>query len=178
MGLTRIEMVQGMIVTLWRHGEAGDAPTDFERELSSKGEDDVGFGTHQFMQVCQQRNLPAPDVIVHSALVRTTLTAEIIAGVFSHALMMPAKGLQPGATVSDAIAIIAAHIASEPAPAHLVLVSHQPLVSQLATFLTLEAGRAPSLNPGGLVTLEVTLPGAGGADLLFWSLPPEYEAAR
>ncbi len=33
-----------MIITIWRHGEAGQASRDYERTLTDRGCDDVGFG--------------------------------------------------------------------------------------------------------------------------------------
>ena len=167
-----------MIVTIWRHGEAGDAPTDFERPLSSTGEDDVGFGAHQFMLECQRRDLDLPDAILHSPLVRTTLTAEIIAGVFSQASMASEDRLKPGAALEDAVTAIADQTDADPLLRHLLMVSHQPLVSGLINGLLGQEGQAPPLSPGGLVTLEVPFPTAGCAELVFWALPPEYGADR
>ena len=87
-----------MIVTIWRHGEAGSAVSDQQRELTDSGIDDVGFGCQQFQQICQQRGMPQPEHILHSSWVRTTQTAGIIASAFAHATLTTCQALLPGGT--------------------------------------------------------------------------------
>ena len=58
--------------------------------------------------------------------------------------------------------------------AHLLLVSHQPLVSLLLDYWTGEPGRVAALSPGGLATVELAVAGPGQASLQFWCLPPDY----
>ena len=62
------------------------------------------------------------------------------------------------------------------APAHVVLVSHQPLVSQLVDYFLDTAGSVPSLSPGALVTFELSSPARACGELRFWAVPPEYQA--
>ena len=166
-----------MIVTIWRHGEAGRASSDRLRELTDQGVDDVGFGCIQFNGMCNDRGLPHPDMICHSPWVRTTQTADIISSAFSHAAIQVMDGLRPGSdarTVDSALSKLLQ--AAEQAPRHLVLVSHQPLVSRLVGHYLGEAGKVPPHSPGGLAALEMEHPGRGCARSLFWAMPPHYGA--
>jgi phosphohistidine phosphatase SixA len=165
-----------VIVTIWRHGQAGSAFTDRERELTGAGIDDVGFGCQQFHEVCAERGLPHPDRILHSSWVRTTQTADIIASAFTHAERQAAQALIPGCTPADVDGLLEKVISEEICPEHLVLVSHQPLVSRLADHYLDNGDRVPSLTPGALVSLELEVAAAGCGRLLFWALPPGYEA--
>jgi phosphohistidine phosphatase SixA len=164
-----------MILTIWRHGEAERGPRDRLRELSDAGYDDIGFGCRQFHAACRSRNIPRPDTILHSPWLRTTQTAEIIAGAFARAQVEVETALQPG---SDVPAVDAALLDADPASAHILLVSHQPLVSRLADHYLGESARVPPLLPGGLVTLGLEGIGPGCGTLRFWAMPPEYEAGR
>ena len=165
-----------MIVTIWRHGEAGNAISDRLRELTGNGADDVAFGCHQFHNACAVRDIPNPGLILHSGWVRTTQTAEIIASAFTHADRRPLTALQPGGTVALVDAALSTLIDAHETPEHVVLVSHQPLVSYLVDHNLEEQGRVPSLSPGGLVTLGLEVPARACGQLLFWALPTEYEA--
>jgi phosphohistidine phosphatase len=165
-----------MIVTIWRHGEAGIAASDQQRELTGTGIDDVGFGCQQFHEVCMQRGLPHPERVLHSDWVRTTQTADIIASAFSHATMAPLSALTPGHTPAQIDAVLELLLASDSVPQHLVLVSHQPLVSRLVDHYLGDSGRVPNLSPGALVTLQLEVAAHNCGQLLFWALPPGYEA--
>lgn len=165
-----------MIVTIWRHGMAEAGAVDRRRNLTPAGRDDVGFGCRQFHETCASRGLVHPTVILYSPYVRTAQTAEIIAGAFTHAMVAEEKALQPG---SDVLAVdVALNNCEKSAGAeqHVVLVSHQPLVSQLADHYLGEEGLVPALSPGGVVTLALDTPAAACGQLLFWALPPEFEA--
>jgi len=165
-----------MIVTIWRHGEAGSAASDRLRELTVTGADDVGFACHQFHDICHVRGIAHPEMVLHSAWVRTTETAEIIASAFTHASIRPIKALQPGGKVQAVDAALAEITVSDPNVQHVVLVSHQPLVSYLVDYYLGSNGRVPPLSPGGLVTLDLQLPAVDCGQLLLWALPPEYKA--
>ncbi len=166
-----------MIVSIWRHGEAGRAVSDRLRELTVTGTDDVGFGCQQFHDICHARNIPHPELVLHSAWVRTTQTADIISSAFTHASVRRIKALQPGGSIEAVDTALAEITASDPDLGHVVLVSHQPLVSYLVDYYLGGVGRVPSLSPGGLVTLNLPAPAVDCGQLLFWALPPYYEAA-
>ena len=165
-----------MIITVWRHGEAGRAVSDRRRELTGQGTDDIGFGCSRFHDSCHERGIPHPELICHSPWVRTTQTADIINSAFSHARMQVMEALRPGSDCLAVDAALASLQADRSPPRHLVLVSHQPLVSRLVEHYLGEVGTVPSQTPGGLATLEMDSPGRGCARLLVWAMPPQYRA--
>ena len=165
-----------MILTIWRHGEAGQAASDRQRELTDRGMDDIGFGCQQFHTACMARALPHPQLILHSPWVRTSQTAQLVASAFSHAQLRAHAALQPGAGMPGVDALLEEEQRDRHCE-HLLLVSHQPMVSRLVERYLGERGQVPSLSPGGLATLALEAVSPGGAKLLFWALPPEYEAS-
>lgn len=165
-----------MIVSIWRHGEAGRAVSDRQRELTADGEDDLGFACHQFYDACEQRGIPSPGLILHSAWVRTTQTADILAAAFTHATMRALSALQPGSDIARVDSALSEVFAGPDKLEHIALVSHQPLVSFLVDHYLGGTVSVPPLPPGGLATLDMDVPAGGCAQLLFWALPPEYEA--
>ena len=165
-----------MILTIWRHGEAERGARDRLRELTDAGCDDIGFGCRQFHKACSSRGIPHPDSILYSPWVRTTRTAEIIAAAFTRARASIEPALQPGSDIPAVDAVLSG--LEESAPVHILLVSHQPLVSRLADHYLGEAAQAPPLVPGGLVTLSMDTVGPGCGKLRFWAMPPHYEAGE
>jgi len=165
-----------MILTIWRHGTAAEGEDDRLRELTDAGRDDVGFGSHRFHEACITNNIPHPHTILHSPLVRTSQTAEIIAVAFTHASVRAVEALQPGnkpAAVDESVSrFIDVHMPQQ----HIVLVSHQPLVSHLVEYYLGDVRSLPFLAPGGLVSLSLDVLAPVCGRLLFWALPPEYEA--
>jgi phosphohistidine phosphatase SixA len=164
-----------MILTVWRHGEAGRAARDYERTLTDRGCDDIGFGAQQFHGHCQARRLPDVGLILFSPWIRTRQTADIISGVFAHAQSVQETRIQPGAGPDDACDAVR-EAQEKGNTEHLLLVSHQPLVSRLIDGLLGDPGRVPPLSSGGLAVLELAVAAPGAAGLDFWSLPPEYGA--
>jgi phosphohistidine phosphatase len=164
-----------MILTIWRHGEAEEGPVDQNRELTDSGCDDVGFGCRQLHKACSIREIPQPDIILYSPLVRAVQTARIIAGIYTHASASAEIALQPGNDLGAVSMALSGIADSNPDADHLLVVSHQPLVSRLVDHYLGEAGVVPSLSAGGLVTVSLELFEPACASLHFWSLPPEYE---
>lgn len=159
-----------MIITIVRHGEAGSAARDKDRELTDNGIDDVSFGSRQLHDLCLDKSLPMPDRILHSAWRRTTQTAEILAAGFT-ASVDAFDALLPGHSNADV------DNALTPLPSgtsHCLLVGHQPMVSELVDHYLDDMGRVPALSPGGLVSIRLEFAAQGGGELLFWAMPPEY----
>ena len=96
------------------------------------------------------RDLPAPDLILYSEWSRTTETADIIAAAFSHASLRRESALIPGSGVAAVDSVLEALLSATNRPEHLVLVSHQPLVSSLIDYYLGDPGRVEPLSPGGL----------------------------
>lgn len=164
-----------MILTIWRHGTAGQGATDYLRELTSSGCDDVGFGCNQFRQACHLRDIPHISTILHSPLVRTTQTAAIIASAFGSAQLRLEEALQPASRLADVEAVITRFDEGD-SEQHLVLVSHQPLVSRIVDHYLGDSASVPPLPPGGIATLLLDVSAAACATLLFWAFPPQFEA--
>lgn len=167
-----------MILTIWRHGEAKQGSVDRQRELTAAGCDDIGFGCHQFHEICKVKKIPGPDRIVYSPWLRTYQTAEILAAAFTHAALAEEAALRPDSDVAAVDAALAAIVGREATTEHIVLVSHQPLVTQLSQhYLGVDAAAAvPSLSPGGLLSMSIEVVAPACGTLLFWAFPPEYEA--
>ncbi len=164
-----------MIVTIWRHGQAGSAVSDRLRELTDTGRADLALGGPAFRRACEPRALPLPSRLLHSAWLRTTQTAALVEQALGTGDVSADDALLPGAGVGGVDACLERQFQSQAAPDHLLLVSHQPLVSRLVDHYLGERGRVPPLSPGGLATLSLDAPAAACAWLLFWALPPTYE---
>ena len=121
-------------------------------------------------------NVPHPDTILHSPLVRASQTADIIAAAFTHANVTAVQALQSGTKVVAVDEAVSRFIDTGYHQQHMLLVSHQPLVSNLVEYY-LEGGSAPFLAPGGLVTLSMGCLAPACGRLLFWAFPPEYRAS-
>lgn len=165
-----------MIVTIWRHGEAGRAPTDRQRQLTDRGRDDAGLGARTFHAALEVRDIAPPERILFSPWTRTEQTAEIIASVFPLATSKEHAALQPGSSVSAVEHCLDSLLDMPEAPPHVVLVSHQPLVSQLVEFYLGSGCNVPPLSPGALVTFALDVPARDCGELVFWAAPPGYEA--
>jgi len=163
-----------MIVTLWRHGEAGDAVTDRERALIRSGEEDISFGSGVLHQACESRSIGLPDYVCHSPWLRTSQTAKIAASVFTDAILSCEDSLHPDSDTRRVDHLVERIHGSRKVPAHLLLIMHQPLISRQVDFYLADAGAVPPLSPGAFCTLKLDTPAAGCGELLFWSAPPQY----
>mgnify|MGYP001819935631 FL=1 len=163
-----------MIVTVMRHGEAGSAPRDRDRTLTVRGISEVGEAAATLRSLCDRRRLPRPDRVLHSPWVRTTATATLLAEALSPQTLQVAGELAPGAAV-DGVDQLLAGVSDT---AHLVIVSHQPLVSLLIDRYSGEPRRVPGLYPAGFAVLAMDAPGAGCGEVLGWALPPVFKVAR
>ena len=147
-----------MWVTVWRHGEAGMAPRDEDRCLTSRGELSVSKAATEFMLQLLDAGDPAPERLAFSPLQRTRQTAAIL-GQSWHVAASVCDALAPGTSVAHPETFLVDHIE------HQVIVSHQPFVSQLIGYW-LDDNGLDSLLPGGWATLKLTAPCRGGGRLL------------
>ena len=165
-----------MILTIWRHGEAESGSVDRQRELTPAGREDIGFGCQQFYRACANRRLPQPTHIFHSPWERTAQTAEMIESAFSHAAGEEADWLAPESRIATIDQILLRDFEGRGRSCHVLLVSHQPLVSHMVSWYVGEKGGAvPPLYPGGLVTINMDVVAAACGHIVFWAMPPEYE---
>ncbi len=146
-----------MLVTVWRHGEAGSAPRDEDRELTARGVRTVCEAAVEYRQWLADAQVEPVSNIWHSPLVRTYQTAGLLG-----------KGLGIDISICDALAPgtnIHQPESFLPAEAdHVVIVTHQPFVSQLIWYW-LDDDRLEPILPGGWATLELTAATRGGAEL-------------
>lgn len=166
-----------MILTIWRHGEAESGSVDRQRALTPGGREDIGFGCQQFYRACANRHLSQPTHIFHSPFERTVQTAEMIESAFTHAAGNEACWLEPESSIEIIDQTLLRDFHECKHSCHVVLVSHQPLVSNLVNWYVGEkGGLVPPLHPGGLVTITMDIVAAACGQIVFWAMPPEYEA--
>ncbi len=164
-----------MLITIWRHGEAGSARSDRQRELTSSGASALITGVGQFVRALEARALPQPSEVWCSPWCRTRQTASIL----QQQGLLPAMDesrLQPGASISAVEDWLNASVDYSD-ERHILLVSHQPFVSQLIDYLLGDTRVAP-LSPGGFACLRAPVVAPAMADCLFWALPPYYGAMQ
>jgi len=158
-----------VLLTVWRHGEAAPGRPDRERRLTERGHAEVRRGAAAYGAALAERGLPTPEALHASRWLRTWQTADYLAEALS-LTAEEADALIPGADVEGVEALLD----GLPAAAHRVLVSHQPLVSELVDRWLGEAGCVPALSPGAYAVLEAEVFAPGCASLCFWSAPPDY----
>ena len=147
-----------MLLTIWRHGEAGRAPRDAERELTERGRSEVDAAAEAFTRWLTQSGHPKVERLRHSPLTRTSQTAAILHGVLRPMSCVSDQLLAPGADLANKMwqAIDATHV---------LLVSHEPFVSR-AIAVWSDDETLPPLAPSGYATLEVLSLTRGGATVL------------
>ncbi|MDG1013399.1 MAG: hypothetical protein P8N99_11320 [Luminiphilus sp.] len=142
-----------MLVTVWRHGEAGAAPRDRDRALTPKGVDALGRAVLRFQETIGAKSLPDVTNIMTSPWLRTRQTGDILgAGLAVNPRAV--DWLSPSASIDDAGVLF------EGFEGHWILVSHQPLVSELL-WHWLDSRALPSLAPGGWASVSITDHGQG-----------------
>jgi phosphohistidine phosphatase len=149
---------------LLRHADAGDPETfqgdDAQRPLSDKGRRQAS-SLGRFLS----RRGFRPDAVVSSPKMRARQTAELVAA-----------ALATKVTLDDRLGSLASleqlsDLVTEAALRRLVLVGHDPDLSELAAELT--GARALPLKKGGLVRIDAALPLRAGTGVTCWLLPPD-----
>lgn len=151
---------------LWlgRHGEAADpdtAATDFGRELTP-------FGRNQVSQLARWllTREEAPELILHSPLIRARQTAEVIAGeVPGGVVVMEEALLAPGFSTSSLLNRL------KNAGVHrVVCIGHQPDIGRSLSEMT--GGVRAAIAPGTLAGIEFQGLTTVGAGTLRWLADP------
>ena len=160
-----------MNLFLLRHGIAVERGTagyerDADRPLTSKGERRLG----QIADAMDAMGLTF-DLILSSPYGRARQTAEVVAD----ALGLKKK-LEFSETLTpdgDAQALVATLNKLEPQPENVLLVGHEPCLSELISTLTSGDGRvAIDFKKGGLCKLEIETLRHGRCATLAWLLTP------
>lgn len=142
-----------MLVTVWRHGEAGTAPRDRDRALTPKGVDALGRAVLRFQDTIGAKNLPGVTNVMTSPWLRTRQTGDIL-GTALAVNPRAVDWLSPSASIDDAGLLF------EGSVGHWILVSHQPLVSELLWYW-LDSRALPPLAPGGWASISIADHGQG-----------------
>ncbi|MEM1154290.1 MAG: hypothetical protein AAGI44_09120 [Pseudomonadota bacterium] len=167
-----------MFISIWRHGEAGRASSDRQRELTSRGEEDVASGARKVASAYKLQSIAPPELILFSPWLRTTQTARLIGTVFEQAKQQEEPALRPGSSTSTVDRLLVSLQVSQPELAHIVLVSHQPLVSELARYYLSPDEQPPSLVPGALCVCQFDAVAKQFGELVFSAAPPDYDVVR
>ena len=139
------------LVDLLRHGDAfaADPAGDAARRLSPAGIEAV---TRLAVRLATAG--PPPLRIFTSPLARAGETAAIVAGAFRDGIVPePLDALRPDREPADVVAALATLAPDAP---HVLLVGHQPLLGDLAGWLT--DGSSRGLRPGELVRIAFAGP--------------------
>lgn len=144
---------------MWRHGEAELSRPDKQRALTNRGEAQCHFMATGYEQWRLRHELAPVATVLFSPYRRTRETAEVLSSVFRSATEREAGELAPGARIE--------HFSSMPFAEddHVVMVTHQPLVSHAVAHWTDDATLAP-IAPGGYSVLEVLDLQRGGVTCL------------
>ena len=148
-----------MLLTLWRHGEAGSAATDESRSLTRRGSGEV-LAMAQEYSTWSEASAPGPvSLLLYSPYRRSIETAELLGELLRPGSQEVDSSLAPGAYPQ---AFSEQHYTGHE---HIVMVSHQPFLSQAIAHWTDDVTLAP-LAPGGDSTAEATCLARGSAALL------------
>ena len=148
-----------MLLTLWRHGEAGSAATDEVRALTPRGRDEVVAMAQDYAAWAGDSALAPVSLLLHSPYRRTVETAALLGELLGLGSLKAGPSLAPGAYPE------AFSENDYRGHEHIVMVSHQPFVSQAIALWSDDATLAP-LAPGGYSTLKITCLARGGATSL------------
>ena len=148
-----------MLLTLWRHGEAGSAATDEARALTARGRDEVVAMAQDYAAWAGESALAPVSLLLHSPYRRTVETAALLGELLHPGSLKVDPSLAPGAYPE------AFSENDYSGHEHIIIVSHQPFVSQAIAVWTDDVTLAP-LAPGGYSMLEITCLARGGATLL------------
>jgi phosphohistidine phosphatase len=161
-----------MDLFLLRHGLAGEPglsgfADDSLRPLTAQGKRQL----RKISAAMDKMDL-AVELILSSPLVRAKQTAEVAAGKLKlKKRLVFADELKPG---GDAGKLIQRLVALKPAPANILLVGHEPDLSELISLLvTGKTDAGCALKKGGLAKLEAEKLRAGKCATLAWLLTPK-----
>ena len=153
-----------MLVTIWRHAEAAPVLDDELRELTDRGRKQLSASVDALSTWLVTECMSRVDVLRFSPLIRSRQSAERLVQACGVLEWDEALWLRPLVATQKVDALIS----KSPALckcAHILLVSHHPLVAELIASWS-DSTELPPLLPGGCATLDVLSPERGGATLL------------
>ncbi len=166
-----------MKLYILRHGDAGERgdpkfANDDERPLSPKGT----LRTKLLAHALRGWDVSF-DVIWSSPLVRARQTAEIVErGLRLHRRLEFTKHLAPGGDMEKLVAQVSGF---RPAPKSVLLVGHEPFLSEFISLLCTGGPQLSlALKKGALCRLEVEALSCARCASLDWLLPTRLQVAR
>jgi phosphohistidine phosphatase len=157
-----------VLLTVWRHGEAGIAATDDARPLTPRGRIDITAGAAGYAEWLKCVDCPPVASIWFSPTRRTEETAALLSAELAPTRIGVDEPLAPGAIPEDF------HEFDGGEDKHIGFVSHQPFVSR-AVALWADDSTLPLLAPGGYSLLDVLCLERGGASVLSHCPDPQQE---
>jgi phosphohistidine phosphatase len=157
-----------VLLTVWRHGEAGIAATDDARPLTPRGRSDITAGAAGYAEWLRRVGCPPVASIWFSPTRRTKETAALLSTELAPTRIGVDEALAPGAIPEDF------HEFDGGEDKHIVFVSHQPFVSS-AIALWADDPTLLLLAPGGYSALDVLCLERGGASVLSHCPDPQQE---
>jgi phosphohistidine phosphatase len=156
-----------MQVHLLRHGTAEDitpAGSDAERRLTAVGRDEVRRAAE-----CARRARVAPTLIMSSPYVRAVETAEIAAEVLGYGgSIVRTDLLIPSASPQR----VWNEIRSRQDEMQILLAAHEPLLSQLASYLLNSPALQIEMRKASLVRIDLDRFAPDPCGILKWMAPP------
>ena len=150
-----------MLVTLWRHGEAGQAASDAARELTVRGGEHVGMTVKAYKDWCQNTKVELPSYCAHSPLTRTCQTATILDAHLCFETLVSHDQLAPGQRSYSQGRFLQDDVA------HQLIVGHQPYLSELIN-VWCDTAQYHGLSTGGVAIIRLLMPSRGGGELLYY----------
>ncbi len=150
-----------MLVTLWRHGEAGYAASDAERALTNRGEAHVKSSAQAYLSWCRNAEVRAPSCCIHSPLVRTRQTAKLLEGGIGVTASRADVRLAPGEQNYTHGLFLIDDVD------HQLVVGHQPYLSELIN-VWCDTSQYHGLSPSGFAVIRLLMPTRGGGELMHY----------
>lgn len=141
---------------LMRHGQAGwNAKTDMQRSLTEQGMQFI-----KQLSLTNAKHFRDIQKVVCSPYLRTRQTAHLMVENRAGIEVIFDHGLTPESTVKDALIAIEQHWCDE-----LLIVTHQPLIGKLISYLEHGMGAyLEPVDPGTVYSFSMVWPGPGCAE--------------
>ena len=141
---------------LLRHGEASfDAPRDFDRRLTDKGRGVIGSRAQQISEypIVVEKMMVSP-------YIRTLESADLLEVVTDCGERIVDESFEPDAGIAAAISALSR--CEQENTGVVLVVTHQPLISDLIMFLT---QHRQSMAPGDMVLIDTPAIAAGFGEI-------------
>ena len=160
-----------MQVYILRHGiaeEVRHGGSDADRALTNEGRKKL----REVLRLAEKADV-VPSVIITSPYVRAVQTAEVVIEVLGYANdLLRTEALVPS---SDALAVWE-EIRAHQGVMQLMLVGHEPLLSQVVAFLLNSTALMVDVKKGALIRIDIEGFGAQPHGILRWMVVPKLAA--